>query len=174
MSLEPIQRYAKPLFCPDDMLIVDVPPGVEGRPFFKVCIDKYEAPNRMDSLPNGGVSYYEAYKACESKGKRLCTADEWQWACSGLEGFPYPYGHTFSENTCNSKGVKALRGSGWFQNCKSKFGAYDMTGSVFEWVIGREGSPMLMGGSLSKCSTVSPGLDGSAKIQTGYRCCKSN
>jgi hypothetical protein len=169
-----IKQYAKSLFCPGDMILVDLPPGKPGRPFFKVCIDRYEYPNRKGAMPQGNASYEEAQQACESKGKRLCTAEEWQWACSGLEAYTYPYGWQFEKKKCNSKGVGQFEPSGSRYRCVGKFGLYDMVGNIFEWVTGSDGKPMLMGGPYSKCQTVSPGMGGDAKPQTGFRCCKSN
>ncbi len=169
---ETIKRYAKPLFCPDDMFLVDIPPGKQGRPFFKVCVDRFEYPNQKDLIPQGNLSYQEAQALCAKKGKRLCTQDEWQWACSGLEGYTYPYGWNRDDNKCNTG--NAFERSGDRHNCVSKFGGYDMVGNIFEWVTGTNDDPMLMGGPYSKCQTVSPGVGGGAKPQTGLRCCKSN
>ena len=170
---EPIKRYAKPLFCSDDMFLVDMPPGKQDRPYFKVCVDRYEYPNIKGTKPMGNISYEQAKAYCEQKGKRLCTAQEWQWACSGIEGYTYPYGWNVEEQKCNSD-TRAVEPSGARHNCVSKFGGYDMTGNIFEWVTGDNAQPMLMGGPYSKCQTVSPGVGGSAKPQTGLRCCKSN
>ncbi len=173
-GFDAIEKYGKPLFCPDGMALVDVPPGKKGRPFFKVCIDKYEYPNTKGTVPKGNVSYQEAQELCESQGKRLCTTDEWKWACSGLEEYQYPYGESFNENYCNGEGNRRLESSGNRSKCLSKFGVYDMMGNIFEWVTDQDGKPMLMGGPLSKCHTISPGVGGSAKPITGFRCCKSN
>ncbi|MBD3319700.1 MAG: SUMF1/EgtB/PvdO family nonheme iron enzyme [Chitinivibrionales bacterium] len=173
-ELSEIERYGKSLFCPEGMILVDIPPGKPGRPFFKVCIDKYEYPNTEGALPEGNVSYDEAQKLCAEQGKRLCTVQEWQWACTGLDGYTYPYGWNRDDDICNTKGIKPLKASGEMRTCVSKFGVYDMTGNIFEWVTGKNGKPMLMGGPLSKCTTVSPGVGGGAKPQTGFRCCKSN
>jgi hypothetical protein len=172
-TIDAIQVYAKPLYCPDDMVLVDIPPSVPGKPFMKVCVDRYEHPNLKGAQPKGNLSFAEAQKICIEKGKRLCTVDEWQWACSGKEDYQYPYGQVYDENTCNTS-TKGLSGGGSRTNCVSKFGAHDMSGNVFEWVTAARGKPMLMGGPVSKCQTVSPGLDGSAKPLTGVRCCKSN
>jgi preprotein translocase subunit YajC len=171
---ETIKRYAKPLFCSDDMFLVDIPPGKQGRPFFKVCVDRYEYPNQRDVIPQGNVSFQEAQELCKKKGKRLCTQDEWQWACSGLEGYTYPYGWNRDDTKCNTDGAVTIERSGSRHNCVSKYGGYDMVGNIFEWVTGANGEPMLMGGPYSKCQTVSPGVSGGAKPQTGFRCCRSN
>ena len=169
-----IQRYAKTLFCPSNMILVDLPPGKEGRPFFKVCIDKYEYPNRRGEIPKNNISYTEAQELCKKEGKRLCTAEEWQWSCSGLEGYTYPYGWRLEKTFCNREGNKSIEPSGSRYKCVGKFGVYDMVGNIFEWVSDENGNPMLMGGPYSKCQTVSPGMKGQAKASVGFRCCKSN
>jgi hypothetical protein len=159
-----IKKYAMSLFCPDDMVLVDLPPGKPDRPFFKTCVDRFEYPNIKGQMPQGNASYDDAQKTCESKGKRLC----------GLEGYTYQYGWQFDKKSCNTKGIGQYEPSGSRYKCTGKFGIYDMTGNIFEWVTDYEGKPMLMGGPFSKCETVSPGLNGEAKPQTGFRCCKSN
>ncbi len=170
---ELIRRYALPLICPPAMILVDVPPGKAGRPFLKVCIDKYEYPNKEGTLPRVNIFYAEAASLCQQQGKRLCTSQEWQWACSGLEGYPYSYGWTYDKSACNSEG-RSPEPSGNRNHCTGKFGAYDMVGNVFEWVKGSDGTPAAMGGPLSKCQAVAAGGHGDAKPQTGFRCCISN
>jgi len=171
---EKIKAYAKPLFCPQNMILVDVPPGKEGRPFFKVCVDKYEYPNHKDVVPQTSVTFEEAAQICKKSGKRLCSTEEWQWSCSGLEEYTYPYGFRMDKVFCNREGAQKVEPSGVRYRCVCKFGVYDMVGNVFEWVTGPDGTPMLMGGPYSKCQTISPGLSGAAKPQIGFRCCKSN
>jgi len=168
-----IQRYAKKLFCPEGMVLVDVPPGKEGRPFFKVCIDMYEYPNKQGEYPQGNMSYAEAAEICGSQGKRLCTTEEWQYSCSGLEGYTYPYGWNLNKKSCNSKGIGKYEPLGNNRNCVSKFGVYDMVGNIFEWVTTPDGKPAVMGGPYSKCNSVSVS-DGSKQPHFGLRCCKSN
>jgi Sulfatase-modifying factor enzyme 1 len=169
-----IKAYAKPLFCPPDMVLVDLPPGKANRPFFKVCIDKYEYPDREGVVPQVNISFDDAQRACEKTGKRLCTAEEWRWACSGLEAYKYPYGNMFEKDNCNIDGGRAVEPSGNRNKCISKFGAFDMAGNVFEWVRAKDNRPAAMGGPLSKCQTVSGGGSGDPQPGTGLRCCKSN
>lgn len=100
------------------------------------------------TLPARGVSWWQAKAACENAGKRLCSATEWLSACRGAEDYTYPYGDRFSSDRCNGYG--ALRrgpvetgamiitatvadfrqvASG----CVSPFGAYDISGNLWEW-----------------------------------------
>lgn len=169
-----IKKYAKSLLCQPNMILVDIPPGKEDRPFFKVCIDKYEFPNIKGTTPVSNISFNDASAECEKIGKRLCTVDEWEWACGGLEKYPYSYGFLLEEDYCNRNGIKNIEPSGSRNKCVGKFGVYDMVGNIFEWVIGAHGEKMVMGGPLSKCQKKSPGMSGIAKPQVGFRCCKSN
>jgi hypothetical protein len=171
-TADPIVKYAKPLFCPQGMALVDIPPGKEGRPYFKVCIDKYEYPNMKDAIPQSNISFADSKKACERQGKRLCTAEEWQWSCGGLEQYVYPYGHVFEQEACNA--TDRAEPSGTRYKCVSKFGVADMAGNIFEWVSDAQGNALAMGGPMSKCQTRAPGAGGDPKPQTGFRCCKSN
>ena len=128
------------------------------------CIDKYEWPNKQGAYPWVMVTWDESQKLCESVGKRLCTEDEWTFACEGEEATPFPYGYTRNSQECNldnqwkrysqkilsqrgsqecSKELKRLwqgRRSGSAPQCASSFGVEDMNGSVDEWTVGTKRS----------------------------------
>jgi hypothetical protein len=57
------------------------------------CIDRYEFPNVAGELPAVMLSYNDGVALCSRQGKRLCTEDEWTFACEGEEAWPYPYGY---------------------------------------------------------------------------------
>ena len=83
------RRYAPPALC-------------EGRiRNERFCIDRYEYPNEAGALPVVMVSFIEARDACQTEGKRLCTEDEWTFACEGEERLPYPYGYERDATACN-------------------------------------------------------------------------
>ncbi len=132
------------------------PPLCEGRLEDKrFCMDRYEYPNVPGVLPVVMVSYLEADDACRAEGKRLCTEDEWTFACEGEERVPYPYGYERDATACNidrpynmpdfeafndSRKIapemerldqRVLSGSR--PRCVSPFGVFDMTGNVDEW-----------------------------------------
>ena len=48
-----------------------------------VCMDRFEAPNRLGEDPLVMYDLYEAEAWCGARGKRLCYMDEWQTACEG-------------------------------------------------------------------------------------------
>src|SRR5262249_50018330 len=102
--------------CPAGMAYVTN----DGAPAIAYCIDKWEASivevqdkgevahapyepvSNMKGLakavakagviPQGYISKNEAESACKAARKRLCTADEWQFACRGKKPTTFPYG----------------------------------------------------------------------------------
>lgn len=165
------------------------------------CIDTYEYPNIPGENPWIMVSWVEASKICEEENKRLCTEDEWTFACEGEEATPYPYGYERDDSKCNidhrwrhfhesilSSRHKAEHEldrlwqghpSGDMRGCVSSFGVYDMTGNVDEWTTktrpGKHPS-ILKGGYWGPVRTrCRPSTRNHGKehyfYQQGFRCC---
>ncbi|MBL9021746.1 MAG: SUMF1/EgtB/PvdO family nonheme iron enzyme [Myxococcales bacterium] len=65
------------------------------------CMDRYEYPNRVGELPRVLTSWKNAKKLCEAAGKRLCTEDEFNFACEGPDMLPYLYGFVRDPKVCN-------------------------------------------------------------------------
>ncbi len=123
----------------------------------RFCIDRFEYPNRHGAYPWIMVSYGEAGALCGREGKRLCTEQEWTFACEGEEAMPYPYGYDRDSDACvfdrawrepdaaalvsrdSERAVAELdrlwqgEPSGSRPRCRSPFGVFDMTGNVDEW-----------------------------------------
>jgi len=123
------------------------------------CIDRFEYPNLAGQYPIIFVSWYEAVELCRGHDKRLCTEDEWTFACEGEEARPYPYGDGYRRDpeqcitdrpwvAYNERAMVPRDGdaaeaemdrlwgghaSGAQPRCRSPFGVYDMTGNVDEW-----------------------------------------
>lgn len=124
------------------------------------CIDRFEYPNQAGAMPAVMTSWVEAEQACRAEGKRLCSENEWTFACEGEKQLPYPYGFERNPEACNidrhyrdpdfdafsnprriSDEVSRLDQrvpSGSMQGCVSPFGVHDMTGNVDEWVVNEE------------------------------------
>jgi formylglycine-generating enzyme len=102
------------------------------------------------------VTSLEASRACEARGRRLCTEHEWTFACEGEDMLPYPTGYDLDPSRCNvdralapfephaaevtspafgAAVARVWQGSrgGAHPNCVSPFGVRDMAGNVEEW-----------------------------------------
>jgi hypothetical protein len=133
------------------------------------CIDVYEYPGGK-AMPRTNISFTEASRICHSRGERLCTDSEWEYACRGKGGTSYPYGQIFDAVQCNTQGGEVAP-AGSFTGCRSGSGAYDMSGNVAEWVVSgaqRGGSAMRAQG---RCSTAVRPSSNEGSVAVGVRCC---
>jgi hypothetical protein len=120
-----IERMPSDTNCPSDMTYISV--GTT-----RFCIDKYEWPNTKGARPASFVSIYHAMDSCFTAGKRLCTSDEWTLACTGPQGWRYPYGSTFEPRACVTSDT-VPKPSGAMGECRGYFDVYDMSGNLAEW-----------------------------------------
>jgi hypothetical protein len=125
------------------------------------CMDTYEYPNKVGEVPWVLTSWRQAVKLCAAEGKRLCSEEEFNFACEGPEMLPHVYGYARDASVCNidkpyRKREKKLRtyesclGNpackaelarldqrekiGERTSCVSWAGIYDLNGNVNEWV----------------------------------------
>jgi formylglycine-generating enzyme len=162
----------------------------------RFCIDKREYTPPGEKLPQNWASYDIAGKTCAALGKRLCTDNEWNFACEGEDMLPYPYGYErlpvcnqdqkdLYEKNPRMQVLKDLREPADARpECKSPFGVENMTGNVDE-PVAREGfennAPFrnaLKGGwwmpARNRCRPATTAHDDYFKdIQIGVRCCGS-
>lgn len=155
----------------------------------RYCMDRDEFVAPGETLPTVGVSWEVAQAKCEALGKRLCTNLEWEFACEGEEGLPYPYGFERSPSLCNQDravrdGERNARGDlreSPHPSCVSPFGIRDMVGNVDEWVTRPYEKPpnrselrggwWMTGRNRCRAATTSHG-ERYAGRQTGFRCCR--
>ena len=138
------------------------------------CIDRYEFPNREGAPPATALDAAEARDECRDQGKRLCTREEWVYACEGPRKRLFAYGRRYREGICVTADTKGRRRepqpTGSHPRCRTRRGIYDLNGNMAEWVAGGQ----LMGGSAAK-----PGTQTSCESDTGsggtayngLRCC---
>jgi hypothetical protein len=191
----------------------------------------YWARSEKDVYPQAYISRTVAQAACKAVGKRLCSREEWMRACRGPKGWTFPYGNKRKADRCNSSKPHLLQqmfGSdphkwgydeafnnpklarepgylattGFFPECLSAEGAYDMVGNMHEWVsdsvgediqdiLGKDkvdrntqpyqtGNGIFMGGFFSTTDQHGPGCFFTTiahepkyhDYSTGFRCCK--
>ncbi len=150
-------------------------------------IDLFEFPNEVGAFPVVNKSRAEAEAQCATRGKRLCSAMEWERACKGPEMDTYGYGTSYVAATCGSQpgGDKDRddhldRASGSFEGCKSGWGVYDLSGGAMEWVARSGSDPRLghhKGGKLTqpeqgfRCAFVTEVRVTDTNRATAFRCC---
>jgi sulfatase modifying factor 1 len=139
------------------------------------CIDKYEFPNKEGQRPQDWMTFFDARKAVESQGKRLCTHKEWTLAAEGPNMHPLPYGDGYhrDKSKCNfdnknpgidvfqskhpndeaSQKLRALLVPSGSMDCVSDFGVHDMSGNIDEWVVNEASQDMCINKTSGNCRT---------------------
>lgn len=151
--------------CPRGMVLV------KSKTAGNLCIDRYEYPGA--GRPKTNVTWFQAVKLCSGRGKRLCSLSEWRRSC----GSRYPGSSKWNPDRCNTQDEdeveRELTSVGKFKRCRSRSGAYDMTGNAHEWVAEKliAGGGFDSGPSVAKCSYASRKSPSSKASYIGFRCC---
>ncbi|MFK7926625.1 MAG: SUMF1/EgtB/PvdO family nonheme iron enzyme [Myxococcota bacterium] len=144
-------------------------------------IDAFEHPNALHGTPKSKVTWDEARQTCESQGKRLCSAQEWEKSCKGPGNFVYSYGDTFDPEFCGD-GLPSSYTSGQFPECRSGYGAFDLSGGLREWTASAPDADknrrVVKGGALSsaekgsRCAFSTDESSGYTHSTLSFRCCR--
>jgi iron(II)-dependent oxidoreductase len=114
-------------------------------------IDKYEVTNRQfqnnggyagrgsywsgADYPRDSITWIESRDYCASRGARLPTEREWEYAARGPSNLLYPWGNQYDSNRVvdgdTSGGTTKSVGSR--PSGQSWIGAMDMAGNLYEW-----------------------------------------
>ena len=152
-------------FCMDRFeasLVLNSDPRVSLSPYHNPGATAVRAVSVRFGVPQGYIDEVRAKAACGNAGKRLCTTDEWLFACKGDGNWTYPYGPTreagrcnddrkqhvaveyfgtseswiFSEidNACLTQLPASLDLAGENEGCQTPTGIYDLMGNLHEWV----------------------------------------
>lgn len=154
-------------------------------------VDRFEWENQKGANPLVNVTWSKAQELCESKGKRLCTAEEWERACKGPENKIYAYGDAFDAEKCGADVVsdnaprddRADRASGSLTECVSGWGVYDLSGGAREWTssdgVSNKAFKQLKGGDPgksaqgSRCAYTNDRKPDYTDRSISFRCCLS-
>jgi serine/threonine-protein kinase len=125
----------------DDAEDLEETPGhsVAVAPFYldltPVTRGEYKRVQADSSWPATDVSWNDSQAYCHSKGKRLPSEAEWEYAARGRDGRLFPWGNEFDSKATNSieAGLGHLIGVGALPKNKSPFGVLDMSGNIWEW-----------------------------------------
>lgn len=140
--------------------------------------------------PMTNVDWCDAARYCRWADKRLCTAAEWENACSP-DGRKYPYGNTFEGAACNTRQrteASTLMPVATNAGCVGGvLGLYDMSGNADEWVsdcladggAGADDPCRVKGGEYTDLGLLDLACDRRATrrrstkiVQQGFRCCR--
>ncbi len=119
------------------------------RPAHEVClsafwIDRYEVTNVQygssgyfhgGNRPRESVTWFQARDFCASRGARLPTEAEWEYAARGPQSLFYPWWNEFASDNAvftDSSGWQTAD-AGSRPGGVSWVGAYDLIGNVWEW-----------------------------------------
>jgi formylglycine-generating enzyme required for sulfatase activity len=93
--------------------------------------DRFSGANR----PVETVNWYEASDFCELRGGRLPTEAEWEYTARGPDSLTYPWGDEWDEDRLvwNRPEREGTAEVGSIPEGVSWVGAYDLSGSVWEW-----------------------------------------
>ncbi|HEU5056935.1 MAG TPA: protein kinase [Kofleriaceae bacterium] len=163
---QPVVRPVEP--CAAEMLLVQGDLLRAARHPF--CIDRHEAPG-SGKPPRVALTREAAQAACQERGARLCSPEEWEDACLGPERASFPYGSSYVARKCNTRG-REVAPSGSFPECMSASGAIDMSGNAAEWdSTGAVRGASAIDGSRGRCSEKREVTPTSSLADVGFRCC---
>ena len=145
--------------------------------------DRFNHPD----APVVGVSHSDALRYCRWVGKALPTEEQWEKACRGSDGRPFPWGEETPTNGRVCHGRDPVTGGTDPVNAHpdsgSPYGVQDMMGNVWEWTstVYEDGEPVhvVKGGCFSDPANLLRGdihllAAPKDKYETiGFRCVKA-
>ncbi len=127
-------------------------PLVAGPQNAKACIDQFEYPDIPCAYPVVWVRAREAAEICETEGKRLCDAHEWEGACAGrLE--PPDYRFDLARGVSPEAAISRMRAAHNAAHEADKSWSYGPSYQRGICATGSQKSPRCHGGGWSQCGS---------------------
>ncbi len=140
-------------------------------------------PTELARHPVCYVSWHDALAYAKWAGKQLLTEAEWEKAARGCDGRRFPWGDEFGCDRCNTFEGTLLSTTSvdQYPAGASQFGAWDMSGNVWEWTADGYGPrhKALRGGSwhdpavVARCSARLTLPASTLSPYVGFRCMTS-
>jgi formylglycine-generating enzyme required for sulfatase activity len=145
-------------------------------------LDPYAPPNMQIPAPLvTGLDFGQAASKCASRGKRLCSSQEWEKACKGPSNLIYSYGDGYDADQCGDGQEYKINSK---DSCYNGYGVYGMSGGPREWTssqpnrdASQQSYRVIKGGSLGKiensrrCAYSYDEPENAYDFELSFRCC---
>ncbi len=138
--------------CGDKYMAPLYDPAKEKPQDAKACIDQFEFPNIPCAYPVVWVRAKEAQEICESMGKRMCDAHEWEGGCAGAL-LPHEYRFDLAKGVSPNAAFNRMRKAHNAIHNKKKVWSYGKVRKKGICAMNSSKTAGCQGGGWNKCGS---------------------